>query len=191
MLQRKQPLPEGMLAAGRITGCYGIKGWVKVQSFTEVALDLMQFKAWWLQSRDVMKPVVLDDGRMQGKGLVVHMEGVDDRNAAESLRGQLLFVRTSELPGLEEDEYYWHQLEGLQVWCRDSRLSGDGPGTTEVLLGRVDHLIETGANDVLVVAPCEGSIDGQERLIPYLPDDVVRAIDLAEGRLSVDWFIDE
>lgn len=184
---RNQPLPEGMLAAGRITGCYGVRGWVKVQPFTENAADLLGFPAWWLQTREGLKPVVLDEGRAHGRGLVVHLAGVDDRDAAESLRGRDLLVRSGELPDLEEDDFYWHQLENLQVWCRDR----DTPGGEDVLLGSVHHLIETGANDVLVVLPCEGSIDDRERLIPYLPEEVVRQVDLTTGRISVDWFVDE
>ncbi len=187
MPPRNQSLPEGMLVAGRITGCYGVKGWVKVHPFTEAAIDLLQYPAWWLQTRDGVSPVVLDEGRVSGKGLVVHVAGVDDRDVAESLRGQTLLVRRDELPELEEEDYYWHQLENLEVWCRDP----DGPEPDEVMLGRIHHLIETGANDVLVVKPCEGSIDERERLIPYLPESVVREVNLQTGKMSVDWFIDE
>lgn len=187
MPPRNQRLPEGMLAAGRITGCYGVKGWVKVQPFTEIASDLLQFPAWWLQTREGTRPVVLDEGRTHGRGLVAHVVGIDDRDSAESLRGQTLLVRAQELPDLDEEDYYWHQLENLQVWCRDR---GDADAG-EQLIGSVHHLIETGANDVLVIAPCEGSIDDRERLIPYLPGSVVRTVDLSAGRMSVDWFIDE
>ncbi|WP_240624304.1 ribosome maturation factor RimM [Chromatocurvus halotolerans] len=187
MPPRNQPLPEGMLAAGRITGCYGVKGWVKVHPFTEEAVDLLHYPAWWLQTRDGIRPVVLDQGRVSGKGLVVHLAGVDNRDRAEELRGQTLLVQRDELPELGDDDYYWHQLENLEVWCRDA----DNGSNEEVLLGRIHHLIETGANDVLVVQPCEGSIDERERLIPYLPESVVRQVELEAGRMSVDWFIDE
>jgi len=187
MSPRHQPLPDDMLAAGRITGCYGVKGWVKVHSFTEDAVNLLQYPAWWLQTREGIRPVVLDEGRVSGKGLVVHVAGVDDRDMAESLRGQILLVRREELPELADEDYYWHQLENLDVWCRDADKGNDD----EVLLGKVHHLIETGANDVLVVQPCEGSIDERERLIPYLPESVVRQVALEAGKMSVDWFIDE
>ncbi|HBO13126.1 MAG TPA: 16S rRNA processing protein RimM, partial [Halieaceae bacterium] len=88
------------------------------------------------------------------------------------------------LPPLGDGEYYWHQLEGLEVWCQDR----EGEAAGEQLLGRVAYLIETGANDVLVVRASPGSIDDRERLVPYLPGDVVKAVDLAAGRLTVDWF---
>ena len=189
---RTRQLPEGMLAAGRVTGCYGVKGWVRVQPFTEAAGDLLDFHSWWLQTRDGVREVQLDQGRLHGRGLVVHLSGVDDRAAAEALRGYSLLVRSGELPELGENDYYWHQLENLRVWCRDRNgRDRDGAGESEQLLGCVHHLIETGANDVLVVAPCEGSIDDRERLIPYLPDDVIRRVDLEAGRIAVDWFVDE
>jgi 16S rRNA processing protein RimM len=94
-------------------------------------------------------------------------------------------VPADRLPALAEGEYYWHQLEGLEVWCGASE--GDG----QVLLGTVDHLIETGANDVLVVRASPGSMDQRERLIPYLPGDVVTGVDLAAGRMEVNWFPEE
>ena len=187
MALRNQQLPEGMLTAGRITGCYGVKGWVRVQPFTEAAGDLLEFHSWWVQTRDGLEKVQLDQGRMHGRGLVVHLCGVDDRASAEGLSGYPLLVREGELPELAENEYYWHQLENLRVWCRDR----DGEDESDHLLGCVHHLIETGANDVLVVAPCEGSIDGRERLIPYLPDEVIRCVDLEAGHIAVDWFVNE
>ena len=176
--------PEGLLTVGRITGCYGIKGWVRVHPFTDQAESLLDFPAWWLEGRGGPEPVVIDAGRRQGRGLLVHLAGVDDRTAAEALRGREILVREAALPPLGDGEFYWHQLEGLEVWCQGQA----GEADSEQLLGRVAYLIETGANDVLVVRGCVGSIDDRERLVPYLPGDVVKAVDLAAGRLTVDWF---
>ncbi len=175
------------LTVGKITGCYGIKGWVKVHAFTEPQENFLQFGKWVVRRRGGSEAIEFDAGRRQGKGLVAHIKGVDDRTAAEAFQGLEVAVPPDSLPALEEDEFYWHQLQGLAVWCRD----GSDPGSAAVLLGEVDHLIETGANDVLVVRPSEGSIDQRERLIPYVPDDVVTRVDLAAGRMDVDWFPDE
>ena len=183
MTRRTSPLPEGLLTAGRITGCHGIKGWLRVHPYTDRAESLLEFPAWWLAGGAGEKepePVVIDAGRRQGRGLLVHLAGVDDRTAAEALRGRKILVGAGALPALGEGEYYWHQLEGLEVWCQDE--------AGEQLLGRVAYLIETGANDVLVVHGSPGSIDDRERLVPYLPGDVVRDVDLAAGRLTVAWF---
>lgn len=167
----------------RITGCHGLKGWLKVHSFTDPPENFLGFGEWRVKRDGEFEAVEFDAGKRRGKGLVAHMAGVDDRTRAESYRGLEVVIPRSALPALPEGDYYWRDLEGLQVWCRE--------GEDRVLLGRVDHLIETGANDVLVVAACEGSIDQRERLIPYLPGNSVTAVDLASGVIEVDWFVDE
>lgn len=168
------------LVIGRITGCYGIKGWVRIHSYTEPMENFLEFSGFKVQRRGAYEAIEFDGGRRQGKGLVAHIRGVDDRDLAESFRGLEVSVAGSALPELEEGDYYWHQLQGLQVWCHTD--SG------QVLLGAVDYLIETGANDVLVVKPCEGSTDQRERLIPWLPGTTVRQVDEESGRIEVDWF---
>ena len=91
-------------------------------------------------------------------------------------------MQAQSLPTLAEGDYYWRQLQGLQVWCQEE--------DKRELLGTVDYLIETGANDVLVVKASEDSLDDRERLIPYLPGDVVTRVDLEAGTLEVNWFLD-
>lgn len=171
------------LVIGRITGCYGVKGWVKVHAYTESLENFLDYPGWTVSRRGVEEAVVFDEGRRHGKGLVAHIRGVDDRNQAETYRGLDVSVAAGSLPALEEGEYYWHQLQGLQVWC--------GTDHGSVLLGEVDYLIDTGANDVLVVKPSQGSVDQRERLIPWLPGSTVSQVDLAAGRIEVDWFPDE
>ena len=177
------PDSDGPLVVGRITGCYGVKGWVKIHTYTDTPENFLGFGEWMVQRRGGPEPVEFDAGRPHGKGLVAHIAGVDDRTAAEAFRGLEVTVAAESLPALEEGEYYWHQLQGLQVWCTE--------GEERLLLGRVDYLIETGANDVLVIAPCEGSVDERERLVPYLPGDVVTRVDPEAGVIEVDWFIHE
>lgn len=106
------------------------------------------------------------------------LKGLDDRDVARTYAGFEIRVPESELPELEEDEFYWHQLEGLSVINQDGQL-----------LGKVDHLLETGANDVMVVKPCTGSLDDRERLLPYT-EQCVQAIDLDAGEMRVDWDAD-
>ncbi len=179
-----EPASSQWLTVGRITGCYGIRGWVKIHSYTEPLENFLRFGSWQLKRRGSLEPVEFDDGRRHGKGLVAHIAGVDDRTLAETFKGLEVVVPEGALPALAEGDFYWHQLQGLQVWCSES-------GGQPVLLGRVDYLIDTGANDVLVVKPCEGSLDERERLVPYLPGDVVTRVDPAQDRIEVDWFLDE
>ena len=136
-----------------------------------------------MQRRGQWQAIEFDASRAHGKGQVAHIDGVDDRTLAESFRGLEIWAPEAALPALEEGDYYWRQLEGLQVWCLENN--------DRVLLGTVDYLIETGANDVLVVKACEGSVDRRERLIPYLPGDTVARVDLDAGLMEVDWFVDE
>jgi 16S rRNA processing protein RimM len=175
-----EPAASARLVIGRITGCYGIKGWVKIHSYTEPMENFLDYGGWMVERRGGLEAVDFDAGRRQGKGLVAHIRGVDDRNQAETFQGLEVSVEGGVLPELEEGDYYWHQLQGMQVWC--------GTENGQVLLGEVDYLLETGANDVLVIKACEGSIDQRERLIPWLPGTTVIQVDQAAGRIEVDWF---
>ena len=178
-----EPGTDGYLTAGKITGCYGIKGWVRIHSFTDPMENFLGFGNWLLKRREGLTPIIFDSGKRHGKGIVAHIAGVDDRTAAEAFKGLEVLVEAERLPQLEEGDFYWHQLLGVRVWCQ----AVDG----SVLLGEVDHLLDTGANDVLVLKPCEGSIDDRERLVPYLVDEVITRVDLEAGVMEVDWFPDE
>ncbi|KAB7622565.1 ribosome maturation factor RimM [Alkalilimnicola sp. S0819] len=158
------------LTLGRISGLYGVRGWVKVHSYTDPRENLLDYPQWWIQLRGEEQRIELEQGRPQGKTLVVKLQGVDDREQARLYMGVDIRVPREQLPAAAADEYYWTDLEGLRV------LTVDGQD-----LGRVDHLIETGANDVLVVR------GERERLIPFLLDQVVKRVDLQAGRLEVDW----
>jgi len=170
------------LVIGRITGVYGIKGWVRVHAFTDPVENFLNYSHLRIVGRGVDKAVTVDRGKRHGKGLLVHIAGVDDRSQAEKYRGFEVVAPESELPLLSEGEFYWHQLQGLRVYS----LSGDKQ-TPPVFLGRVDRLLETGSNDVLVVTPTEDSLDDRERLIPYLPGQVVIEVDLDKQLIEVDW----
>ena len=177
---------SSQLTAGKITGCYGIKGWVKIHSYTDPEDNLFGFGGWMLKRSGSLEPVEFDQWKHHGKGMIAHIAGVDDRTLAESFKGLNIVVEADRLPALEEGDFYWNQLQGLQVWGREPE-----SGEDRVLLGTVDYLIETGANDVLVVKATDGSIDDRERLIPYLPGDVVTRVSLEEGVLEVDWYLQE
>ncbi len=161
---------------GRITSVYGVKGWVKVYSYTDPIDGILGYRNWTLVQDGKRRPVKMTEGRRHGAGIVVQIDGVSDREVARTYCGAEIVVPTADLPDLPAGEFYWHQLEGLVV------LTVQGE-----CLGVVHHLMETGSNDVLVVRPSSESIDQRERLLPYLPDQVVREIDLASGKLVVDW----
>ncbi|AMX04093.1 ribosome maturation factor RimM [Microbulbifer thermotolerans] len=166
---------EDLVTVGRITAVYGVRGWVKVHSYTEPMDNILQFEQWWLRKPHGWEKVEVDRGKRHGKGLIVHIKGVDDRDLAGQFCQRDIAVGRNLMPPLEEGEYYWHQLEGLRVV---SRFNGG-----DYDLGTVVRLMETGANDVLVVR----GQDKRERLIPYLPGDYISDIDLASGVITVDW----
>jgi 16S rRNA processing protein RimM len=163
------PDRSDLVTLGEVVGVFGVRGWVKVHSWTRPREQIFSFRQWQVGHDRHWQPRRLLEGRAQGRGLVAQLEGCDDRDSAHALVGQQIAVAASELPPLPEGEYYWHQLVGLEVIAADGRR-----------LGRIESMMETGANDVMVV---QGE---RERLIPYVPD-VVRAIDLDAGTMQVDW----
>ncbi|MBL7251358.1 ribosome maturation factor RimM [Alloalcanivorax sp. C16-2] len=169
--------PDEVLVVGRIVSVHGVKGWVKVYSFTDPMENIFDYQPWHLFEDGAWKPVKIAGKRRQGKGLVAGLDGYDDRDrAARELVGREIAVPRSQLPEAGDGEYYWRDLIGLRVKLEDGRD-----------LGRVHELLETGANDVLVVRGDADSLDRQERLLPWTPDEVVRAVDLDAGELRVDW----
>lgn len=157
---------------GRIVGLYGVQGWLKIESWSEPRTRIFDYQPWVLASAEGEELDVSSiKGRPQGKGLVCFLPGVDDRDKAAALVGKDICIARELLPPPGKDEYYWVDLEGLEV------------STTEgVPLGRVTHLFATGANDVVVVRDGE-----RERLIPFIQGNYVRSVDLAGGRMVVDW----
>lgn len=169
---------DELIVLGKITSVHGVRGDVKVYSFTDPIDNLLEYRRWTLRRGDELRQVELVWGRLQGKVLVAKLKGVDDRDEARALADYEICIPLAQLPGLDEGEYYWRQLEGLRVIDQVGRL-----------LGRIDHLLETGANDVLVVKPCSGSLDDRERLLPYTEQCVLQ-VDLAAGEMRVDWDAD-
>lgn len=170
---------DDLVTVGKVSTVYGVKGWVKLYSYTDPMTNLLEYREVFMKRAGQWQPVTIVEGRRHGKTLIAALEGVDDREVARELAGCELAIRRDAMPELPEDEYYWHQLQGLLVKV--------AAGGDDLLLGKVDHLLETGANDVLVVKPCEGSLDERERLIPYVPGQFITEIDLAAGVMQVEW----
>ncbi|RXZ44911.1 ribosome maturation factor RimM [Crenobacter cavernae] len=162
-----------LVIMGYVRGAFGVRGWVKIQANTEHADSLFDYSTWWLGRDGDWKPYRFEDGLLQPKAIAAKLQGVDGREAAEAMRGCEIAIPRSEFPEPDEDEFYWTDLIGLEVFTVDA-----------VLLGKVAELMETGANDVLVV------VDGEtRRLIPFV-DAVVKTVELEAGRITVDWGLD-
>lgn len=167
-----EPDSKQRVVLGRVCGLFGVKGWVKVYSETDPPANILQYSPWYLQLDDHWQAFELQQGRLHGKGIIAHLGQCTNRDEAAALIGAVIAVKREDLPVLTEDEYYWADLIGLEVLT----LTGES-------LGKIDHLFETGANDVLVVKTDEG----QEYLIPYVKGTVVKEINLEQGCLRVDW----
>ena len=172
------------LTLADIVGVYGIKGWVRLKVYLDDPNLLLSLSDLTLvtEGQAASQSVIVEALQAQGKGYIARLGGITDRTQAEALRGHEIQVAAAHFPVAGDDEVYWRDLEGLEVWCTE-----DG---SRSLLGKVKTLLETGANDVLVVAPCEGSIDDREHLVPWIPSEVVTDIALADRKIEVSWYVD-
>jgi len=159
-----------LLTLGRISGVFGVKGWVKVNSYTEPRDNVVGYGVWTLRLAGVDSRIEVEEGQSHGKQVVAKLRGIDDRDRAHELVGADILIERERLPPCAVGEYYWIDLEGLEV----RTLTGE-------VLGTVDHLLATGTHDVLVLA------GKPERLIPFVLDRVIREVNLAAGHIVADW----
>ena len=166
--------PQRMIAVGRLHGAFGVRGEVKLESFTDPEKAIARYQPWTLRDArgnpQVCEGVKVREG---GKGLVATLPGVDDRDAADALRGVEVWVPRSALPAPPPGEYYWVDLEGLRV------VNADGAD-----FGHVSHIFNNGANDVLVA---QGE---RERMIPFVLPTYIVSVDFDAGVVTVDWDAD-
>lgn len=153
---------------GHIAGAHGIKGWCRIHSDTEPREAIFDYQPWLIG--DDEKPMQVLLGRKQGKHLVAELEGISDRDTAESLAGRKIAVYRDQLPDLPDSHYYWTDLIGSSVYNQDG-----------LDLGSIREMIATGANDVMLV---QGE---RERLIPFIQGEYVRQVDLVARRIIVNW----
>ena len=162
---------EKWVLVGKMVGLSGVKGEIKLESYTEPRTKILSYQPWLLKSALGDSEIGGCSGRAQGKGIVATLPEVGDRDAASRFVGSEVWVRRSALPKPKRGEYYWADLEGLEV------VTVEG-----AKLGKVSHLVATGANDVLV------AVDGKrERLIPFVLNDYVKEVDFESGCITVDW----
>lgn len=160
---------DDLICVGHILGAHGIKGEVKVFSATSPRENILQYAPWYIEQGETLESVDIG-GRLQGRQVIARLAGIEDRNQAEELTGCRILIRREQLPRLQDGDYYWSDLIGLKV----ESLQGEP-------LGVVSSMLETGADDVMVLS------GERERLIPFVLDDIVREVDLDGQRMVVDW----
>lgn len=182
-------LPDDAVEVGRILDAWGVKGWVKIQPHSTDPEALFSSKSWYLQAPEArFRPgfsafsgtvsLRIDESKIHSDSIVAKISGVDDRNAAEALRGARIFLPRSSFPAASKDEYYWVDLIGLEVVNREG-----------VALGCVRDLMSTGPHSVLCVeysTPTDEGCTTAERMIPFV-SAYVDAVDLPGKRITVDW----
>ena len=164
---------ERRILLGRVLGAFGVRGEMKLKSFTDPASMLLKYQPWILIHRGVEREVSGARGRDTNKGVVLTLPDVEDRDAAEAMADAEVWVPRASLPKPKPGEYYWVDLEGLRVVNREG-----------IELGKVSYLFETGANDVMVVA------GDRDRLIPFLTEQFILEVDFEAELVTVDWDAD-
>jgi 16S rRNA processing protein RimM len=161
-----------MIVMGRVGAPHGVRGWVKIQPFTEQTDSLFRYPEWWLSATSGWHSRRVEEKTVHGNMLLVRFAGVTERDQAETLKGQQVAIPRGQLPAVEDGQYYWADLIGLMV-----------VNTKGQSLGCVERVFESGADPVLVVA------GDRERLLPFV-DAVVKRVDLGAGKLLVEWEAD-
>ena len=182
----QQDETSGKVILGRITGVYGVKGWVKVFSYTDPMEAIVDYSPWYIRAEGKNQApwirVKLNAGKRHAKTVVAKLEHCNDRDAAMAYIGTEIAIEPEQLESLKEkNEYYWRDLIGLRVINQQN-----------IELGIVKSLLETGANDVLVVVSEKESEEGsqvevRERLIPWTMNNAIIAVDMEEKVIEVDW----
>ncbi len=158
---------------GRFCRPHGIKGFIRVLSFTEPRDNLLNFPTWYIKKDRVWQPIERLNDELTHKYIITQVKGYIEREDVAALTNCEIGVPRDHLPELEKNEHYWHELQGMQVVHKN--------GTQ---LGAVTEIMMTGSNDVLVV-------EGEHRyLIPYLPDEVILAVNTQTRTITVDWDLD-
>ncbi|MDP7592483.1 MAG: ribosome maturation factor RimM [Litorilituus sp.] len=162
---------------GKVGAVYGIKGWLKIHSFTGEPDAILDYFPWSLKLGNNTQAVEITDWRKHNKGLIVKVDGIDDRDEAQAIVGSEILTNKNSLPDLPQGEFYWRDLIGMNV------VTSKGYD-----LGTVSDMMETGANDVLVVkANLNDGFSKKERLIPYLFEEVIESVSIENKQICVDW----
>lgn len=167
---------EEFVPVGKVSGVFGVKGWMKIFSFTEPRKNILSYSPIYMSRKGEWVEMKVSGGRVQGKGVVLGLVDVTDPDQVLPLIGSELAIKRSQLKPTARDEFYWSQLIGLTV-----------TNLNDETLGQVDSLLETGAHDVLLVKDKEHKT---EQLIPFVMEDIVQRVDLDKGLIQVDWELD-
>ena len=169
--------PNNASIIGRLGSSYGIRGWLRIFSFTEEAESVFNYQPWYVKLAGQWQQLTVESWKYHNNDFIVKLKGYDDRDQVSVLTNLQIVVDAKQFPSLTDGEYYWKDLMGCSVI------------TTEGYhLGEVSDMMETGSNDVLVVkANLKDAFGIKERLIPFLEHQTVKQVDLDKQQIVVDW----
>lgn len=171
---------ENLIIVGKLGSSYGIRGWLRVFSFTEDPNSIFDYSPWYISNAnkaDQWQQVEVESAKPHSQDTIVKLKGIEDRDQANALTNYEIYVDATKLPALDEGDFYWKDLIGCQV------ITVNGYD-----LGQVTDLMETGSNDVLVVkANLKDAFGAKERLIPFVEDQFIKQVDLTAKKIIVDW----
>lgn len=167
---------DNLVKVGELKKPYGIQGWLWLFSLVEDRESIFDMQPWVINTAKGQQTLTVKNWRSQGKGYVVQLEEVPNRDIAETMYGVAIYTPKDEMTELAEGEYFWSDLVGLTVISQQDN----------VVLGRIKELFETGAHAIMVVVPTADSVDNEERLIPW-HKQIVGEIDLTQKTMMVDW----
>lgn len=180
MSTNDKELYQNWVPVGKLNGLFGVQGWVKIFSNTQPKENILTYSPWYLKIDGQWQEFKLLSGKSHGKGVIAQLAGCTDRDIAAKLIGADIAIKREQLVSPDSGEYYWSDLIGLRVKNLDN-----------VELGKITSMLETGANDVIVV---RGEKDAKgkkrERLIPFVTEEVVQEVNLEQGYMTVDWDAD-
>ena len=160
---------------GKITGAHGIKGWLKIQSFSSPPENILNYPQWIINNQGKNDFYTLEQGRKQKNKIVVKLEKINDRNTAESLINSKIQILRSDLPKLSNENYYWSDLVGLSVLNSEDKV-----------IGKIESLIETGANDVMVI----NTTKDKRALVPFVMHEIIKEVNVELNFIKIDWSIE-
>ncbi|MWN31442.1 ribosome maturation factor RimM [Gilliamella sp. Pra-s65] len=168
---------ENLIVVGKLGSSYGIRGWIRIFSFTEIPDSIFDYTPWYIQRAGQWQEIIVESFKPHNQDMIVKLKGIDDRDQANALTNAEVFVDAEKLPALSNGDFYWKDLIG----CRVKTVNGYD-------LGLVTDLMETGSNDVLVVkANLKDAFGTTERLIPFVEDQFIKQVDLTTKTVLVDW----
>ena len=162
---------------GKLGASHGIKGWLKITSYTDSVEDIFDYSPWLIKEQGEWREVKVEQWRYQGKAIIAALEGVTTRDQAQMLTNCEIAIPAEAMKELPEDEFYWRDLIGCDV-----------VNTKGYNMGKVDQIVETGSNDVLLVkANAKDGFGKTERMIPFVTEQFILEVNLTEKQILVDW----